>query len=132
MKKISIATICIFVCWSLMDFFVHMKILAGVYQASSHLWRPEEECLMGLNSFVVFASVLCFVLIFHYLITNKSYKNAGLFGLLVGLSAGLSSGYSTYAFQAIPYTLACAWFLIALVEYIIGAYIMAFVYKKIK
>ena len=59
-KRIVLASLAIFIVWSLLDILIHMVILAPTYAATAHLWRPENEMMMGLMYFIVptFAEVL--------------------------------------------------------------------------
>jgi len=43
LRKSIIATVIIFILWSIVDFLLHGLILRSAYADTSQLWRPMEE-----------------------------------------------------------------------------------------
>ena len=129
MVRTGLAVVAVFVVWIGLNFLLHGVLLTASYAASAQLWRPvaEMHAKIGLVYFVTFVSAACFVFVYARLIPGKSLKTALLYGLIVGLGAGISMGYGSYAVMPIPYMLALGWFLGSLVNYAIGALVMALV-----
>lgn len=116
MKKIIISSVVIFIVWSIIDFLIHGIYLKEAYLETAHLWRPEDEIKMILNTVVVFIAATIFTCIYALLVNRKSIKTALIYGLLYGVSAGITMGYGFYAFSPIPYTMAASWFAINIIE----------------
>ena len=129
MVRIGIASLAVFVLWMILDFVLHGVILTSTYAMTPQLWRPIAEFKMGLNAFVVLVSAVCFVFIYAQCITQRSMRAALIYGLVLGIARGASMGYGSYAVMPMPYMLALAWFLGALVEYVAAGVVMHLIVK---
>jgi hypothetical protein len=131
-KKIILATLAIFILWSVLDFILHGMILSSAYQASAHLWRPRSEIKHVLMYCVILLSALVFVTIYARLISPKNMNYAVSFGVLFGVGAGISMGYGTYSVQPIPYVMAVSWFLGTLLEATLAGFLLGWLVKEEK
>ena len=122
-KQISLATITIFVVWSILGFLVHGILLQSIYEETANLWRSIEETKMGLAYAVSFASAFGFVLIYTLFVTPKSVSIALKFGFIWGIVAGVNAGFATYAYMPIPESLAWAWYLDLVVGGVVAGWI---------
>ena len=128
-KKTLLAALAVFVAWSVMDFVIHGIFLSGTYEETKDLWRPMEEMKHVVIYVVGVLAALIFVYIYARLITEKSLKNATIYGLLIGLMTGVSMGYGTYSFMPIPYHLAFSWFLASTIEMTVGGVLIGLIVK---
>ena len=48
MRKIGLASVLVFVVWSVLDFVLHGLILQSAYAEQPDLWRPQDEMSMPL------------------------------------------------------------------------------------
>ena len=131
-KKIILATLAIFILWSILDFILHGIILSSAYQASAQLWRPMNEMKNGLMYFVKLLSALVFVTIYARLISPKNMNYAVSFGVLFGVGTGISIGYGTYSVQPISYIMAVSWFLGTLLEATLAGFLLGWLVKEEK
>lgn len=128
-KKISLATLAIFIVWSVLGFLVHGVLLQPIYEETASLWRSLEETKMGLGYFVSFISALGFVLIYALFVTPKSVSTALKFGLIWGIVAGINAGFATYAYMPIPGELAWAWCLDLVMGGVVAGWIAGLMIK---
>ena len=42
-KQISLATLAVFITWSVMDYLIHGVLLSSIYQQTASLWRPMAD-----------------------------------------------------------------------------------------
>jgi hypothetical protein len=123
-KRIVLAVVAVFICWSVVDFVVHGILLQSAYAETASLWRPMGEMKMGLMYLVSFISCLVFTLIYALLVAKKSLGTGLAYGTLFGLGAGISMGYGTYSVQPIPYMMALSWFLGTLARSVLAGLIV--------
>jgi hypothetical protein len=116
MKKGLIAVVVVFVLWSALDFVIHGVILGSAYAATSQIWRPMDQMKMGLMHVVTLVCAGVFVAIYVGFVSARGIGVGLKFGLLYGLGSGIAMGYGTYSVIPIPYYMALAWFLGAMVE----------------
>ena len=124
MKKSIIAIVAVYFTWFLMDWVIHGKLLMGIYEATSHLWRPEEEMNMGYMIGITLALSTLFVVIYNALISSKSQAAGLKYGVLLGLIMGVAGGFGPYCWMPIPFTLAIGWFAATLVEFAVAGLIV--------
>ena len=129
-KRGLLAVAVVFVAWSVLDFIIHGMLLTDTYEATADLWRPMEEMKMTIMYAVTLVVVVCFVAIYAYLVTPKSFRSGILYGVLFGLAIGISMGFGSYSYMPIPLTLAWSWFLGSLVEATIAGAIVGAVLKS--
>jgi hypothetical protein len=129
MKKYLLASLAVFVAWSVMDFVLHGLLLRGVYMSTASLWRPMPEMNMVLMHVVTAVTALAFTAIYAFFIRGGSPMAGAKYGLLFGIAAGFSMGMGTYAMMPIPMNLAWAWFLGYTVESAVGGAIAGWIVK---
>jgi hypothetical protein len=110
-KQMIWAFLAIFVSWLALDFLLHRLLLRSTYDATANLWRPMDQLNLPLVYFVMLVLILSFVLIYGFLIDNKSLASGIKFGALFGLAISISAGFGTYIHMPIPLILAWSWFL---------------------
>jgi hypothetical protein len=130
MARIGIATVAVFVAWMLLDILLHGMLLRSSYALTPQLWRPMGEFKVGLNAFVVLVSAACFVWIYAQFVSDKSLKTALLYAAVFGLWRGITMGYGSYAVMPMPYLVALAWFLGAIVEVVVGGAILGWIVRN--
>jgi hypothetical protein len=130
MKRAVLAIVAVFFAWTVLDFVLHVVILSSAYAASAQLWRPLPQMKMWLMHAVVLVAAASFVLIYAWLITDKSVKTGVRYGVLYGIGSGISMGYGSYAVMPLPYVIAFWWFLGSLVEAVAAGWIAGSLLKK--
>jgi len=128
MKRILMATVAIFITWSVMDFVIHGILLKPTYDATASLWRPMEDMNMPLMYLVTLIFAACFVLIYQ-IIERKSLATGIKYGLLFGMAAGVSMGLGSYSYMPIPISLAWGWLGGTLVELLVAGVIVGLLVK---
>jgi hypothetical protein len=129
-KRFLVATLCVFLLWSVLDFLIHGIILRPAYEATASLWRPMAQMKMGLMYVTVLIAASMFALIYVRLITRKSLGTGFLYGFLYGIGLGAGMGYGTYSVMPIPYSMALTWFLGSLVEASLGGILLGMIFRK--
>ncbi len=130
MKRTLLATLAVFVLWTILDMVIHAGILGSAYAATTELWRPQEDMKMGLMQLVVALSAFVFAYLYATVVTDKSMSKALTYGFLIGFSSGLGMGYGTYAVMPIPYHMALTWFLGTVVETTAAGALLGWILKK--
>ena len=126
-KRTILATLAVFVAWSVLDFIMHGVILSSSYEATANLWRPMEEMKMGLMYVVVLISALTFVSIFAYFFKERTLATGLKYGLLFGVGVGSGMGYGSYSVMPIPYEIALVWFHGTVVETAVGGILVGLI-----
>lgn len=130
MKRTVFAVFAVFVAWTGLDFVVHGVILAPAYSATPQLWRPMAEMKVGLMNLVVFTTAAMFVLIYAWLIAEKSVKAAVKYGILFGIGSGISMGYGSFSAMPLPHTIAFWWFFGKLIEAVAAGWLTGLIVKQ--
>src|SRR3989339_695265 len=115
-KRTLWAIVAVFIAWSILDFILHGVLLRPTYVNTASLWRPMDQMKMPLMYFVTLVFTVCFVLIYRFLVGQKSLAAGIRFGALFGLATGISMGFGSYSTMPIPLTLAWGWFIGSWVE----------------
>jgi hypothetical protein len=130
LKRTVFAVVVVFIAWSILDFIIHGMLLKSTYAATASLWRPMGEMNMPLMYLVTLVFTGCFVLIYGYLVGQKSLVSGIKFGVLFGLATGISMGFGSYSYMPIPLTLAWSWFFGSLIEAMIAGAIVGVIIKR--
>jgi ABC-type multidrug transport system permease subunit len=123
------ATVAIFITWSVMDLVIHGILLKPTYDATASLWRPMEEMNMPLMYLVILIFTACFVMIYQ-MIERKSLATGIKYGLLFGIASGVSMGLGSYSYMPIPMSLAWGWLGGTLVELLVAGVIVGLLVKS--
>ena len=129
-KRTVLAVVAVFIARSIMDFILHGVLLRPTYEATANLWRPMDQMNMPLIYFVTLVFSACFVLIYGFLVGQKSLLSGIKFGFLFGLATGTTMGFGSYSYMPIPLTLAWSWFFGSLIEAIIAGAIVGAIVKS--
>lgn len=129
LKQNLLATIAVFIAWTIIDFLAHGRLLMETYQATAHLWRPEAEMNAVLMSVITLAYSFCFVALYQHFVNPKSVSTGIKFGALFGLAAGLMAGFGSYVYLPISLHLAESWFAIHLIELTAAGAIVGYLVK---
>ena len=129
-KRILLATLYVFVLWSVLDFVIHGILLTPAYEATASLWRPMAQMKMGLMYLTILISALMFVLIYAWLVDRRNPGTGWKYGLLYGIGVGMGLGYGTYSVMPIPYSMALTWFLGTVVEATLGGFLIGMILRK--
>jgi hypothetical protein len=130
MKKILTGCVVVFVIMEVLDFVVHSLILAGAYQATASVWRPND--VMMQKMWVMYVSNLV-VAFFISLIFSKGFEGKGLlegarYGFYIGVLLSMGMAWGTYVMIPIPWRLSIQWFMYGMIEYIICGMALAWVF----
>ena len=90
------------------DFIIHGQLLAGMYENTSHLWRPEEEMVMPWMFAVQILIVLITASIYGPGHEGKGIGEGVRFGVMLGALFAVMMA-SSYAWMPIPIQLAIGW-----------------------
>jgi hypothetical protein len=131
-KQNLLATIAVFITCTIIDFLTHGTLLVETYQATAHLWRPEQDMNSALMSGVTLIYSFCFVALYQYFVNPKSLCTGVKFGALFGLAAGVVGGVGSYVYLPISLQLAGCWFAISLVELTAAGAIVAYLVRDVR
>jgi hypothetical protein len=129
-KRTILAILAVFIAWSILDFILHGLLLRPIYVNTASLWRPMNQMNVTLMYFVTLVFTVCFVLIYRFLVGQKSLVTGIRFGALFGLATGISMGFGSYCYMPIPLTLAWSWFIGSWVEAIAAGAIVGAIIKS--
>jgi hypothetical protein len=93
-KRFALMSIAVFVVLAVLEGVIHGALLAGLYQQTASVWRPQSE-IRG-NMWLMYLAYLIFAPIFVVIHskgneTNKDWLSQGLlFGLLAGILLSVS------------------------------------------
>ncbi|MFQ6104645.1 MAG: hypothetical protein ACE5OP_10175 [Candidatus Glassbacteria bacterium] len=130
MKKTIIATVVVFVVWQILDYIIHGVILMSTYEATSNLWRSQEEMKMGLMWIVGIIAAFVFVSIYARYFAKKDIGTGLKYGIWFGIGTGVSMGYGSYSVMPIPYSMALTWFLGTVIEMGVAGIITGAIVKE--
>ena len=130
MKRTVLAVLAVFIVWTVLDFVIHGMIFASAYSATPQLSRPTEEMDVGLMNLVVFTAAASFVLIYAWLITEKSVRTGVKYGILFGIGSGVSMGFGSFSAMPLPYTVAFWWFIGRLIEAVVAGWLTGLIVKQ--
>ena len=130
-KQNLLATIAVFIAWTIIDFLTHGRLLMEAYEATAHLWRSEQDMNPALMSGVTLIYSFCFVALYQYFVNPKSLSTGLKFGALFGLAAGVVGGIGSYVYLPISLQLAGSWLAISLVELTAAGAIVGYLVKDV-
>lgn len=114
------------------DFVIHTVWLAPGYQATSSLWRTEDEMQARFPAMV--AGQLLIVIAFAVIWAKGFAMRGGVtFGALFGLWMGLFQQATTlisYSVSPLPGSLAANWFIAGVLRMVVLGVIIALIYSR--
>jgi hypothetical protein len=130
--RFALAVIAAFIFVSVLEWFVHGRLLMEAYSATQQLWRPMVEGDMTYFKFLLisqFAQAFMITYIF-----TRHYESKGLgeglrFGLYIGLLL-VALDLAKYAYMPVDFSLIAAWMGASLVKGLGTGAVLSFVYKR--
>jgi hypothetical protein len=129
-KKVILAIVAVFFALAVMDFLIHGLLLGSAYEATADLWRPMEEMNMLLMYFVTLVFSAGFVVVYAFLIGEKTLMTGLKYGVLIGLAVAFPMGFGSYTFMPIPLSLAWAWFIGGWIRVIVAGALVGAMIKE--
>ncbi len=130
-KKLLLATFAVGVVLNVLDFVVHMQILAAYYSRLNILFRAE----MPMRYLVIGDFVAALVFVWVYDRVYGSFGGGPKGGATYGLYAGVLLNFPTWIFLNLlfvgfPYALAWIWTIYGIVAGVIAGGVAGATYKK--
>jgi len=127
-KKMWLGFVLVFIVFEILDYLIYSVIL-GSAMAEVKVWRPDMERLRWVYPVITLVGSFFFSFIF-----SKGYEGKGIgegirYGTYIGIWMSIGMAYGTYAMIDIPYKLTLQWFIIGVIEYIIGGIVLALVFR---
>ena len=129
-KRMVLATVAVFIAWSILDYMIHGMLLQSIYEVTAHLWRPMADMKMSLMHVVTLIFAVAFVAIYGFLVREKSLFSGIVYGGLFGIATGTSMGFGSYAYMPISLTLAWSWFLGSLFKTLVAGAIVGAIVRR--
>ena len=131
-KRFWMAFAACYVVGQVLGFVINGVLLADIYKALAHVWRPEAEMQARMWVFMVTSFVSIFL--FCYIFT-RGYENKGLmegvrYGGLIGVFVSFPMAYDSFVVYPITYNLVLAWFFTGLAYWIILGAVLALIYRR--
>ena len=128
-NRYIIASLAVFAFIFVFDWIFHGNVLTGIYEQTSHLWRPKEEaCFLTMM-----IAQISLAFIFSYIFL-KGYESKGIaegvrYGFLIGLL--FVPGYLIfYSVQPFPFELIAYWSIGGIIEMMGAGAVLAAIYQK--
>ena len=130
-KRFVLACVAVYVANQVLGFIINMFVLGGIYEALSHVWRPEAEMMSKM--WIMYLTGAVWAVLFCYIFT-RGYEGKGAmegarYGLIMGLFIGIPFSYESYMIYPITLSLAHAWMVSAVVLSVICGLVLALIYK---
>ena len=128
-KRYVAATAILFVFIFAYESFVHGFLLIGIYNETPSIWRNYNQMIayVPFNTVIMTLLSIWITFIFTRLFREGGWKNGLLFGLYFGVLSGIQA-VGAYYYLPISVTLAAAWFIVYLVQSIIGGFLIGLIY----
>ncbi len=130
-KKYLIGSLLSFVAVFIFDWVFHGMILKPAYEATSELWRAEEDCIF----WAMMLGQLMLPFVFNYIYigwSKRGCKNEGLlFGLLIGLLF-VPTNLIFYAVQPLPFSMILYWMVGGILQCMMLGFIIAKVHGAVE
>jgi hypothetical protein len=127
-KQTLVATVAVYILWSIIDFLVHGILLQSAYQETLHLWRSEDQMHALLMSGVTLFFGFSVVLTYGCFVAPKSVQTGLKFGAALGV--GALTGLGSFSYMPIPLQLAAAWFAVNFVKLTLAGMIAGLLVKE--
>ena len=112
------------------DALVHQVLLADLYQAFTHVWRPEAE-IMSMFGLMLGTSVMwscIFVYMFGWARKRPGVMEGVRFGVCVGLFTA-SISFGIYVILPVSLSVGISWFVAELVRCVLLGALASVVYR---
>ena len=128
-QRFALSVVGAFVFVFVFEFLWHAVLMKGMYDATSSIWRPEEEVKMVY----IFASQFLFAVVFSYIYTLIGKHIACKRGIAFGFFAGLLMAMpqlGTYCYLPIPLTISLLWMLAEFLKCLGAGMVIAAFYRE--
>ncbi len=129
-KKVLTAFVAVFILMEVLGFIMNGVIMGEAYQSLQNVWRPDMQRLWWVFQVVMLVGAFFFSFIFSKGFEGKGLMEGVRYGLYIGIWMGIGFAYGTYAMVAIPYSMALAWFVYTIVEYVLAGILAAAIFGK--
>ena len=130
MKAMLIGGVLAFVFVFIYEFVVHGFLMAGLYEATTNVWRPQEESSMVTMLLGQFLFSMALAFFYPIVGPDKNCKKAVPFGFGLGLVMAMPS-IATYSYLPIPLSISLLWAVAAFVKALVASIIVAKVFNKL-
>ena len=108
MKNMIIGGVAAFVFVFVFEFLVHGFLMKGMYEATSSLWRPQEESSMGIMILSQFLFTLAIAFFYPIIGNDKNCNKTIPFAFGLGLVMAMPQ-IASYSYMPIPFTITLCW-----------------------
>ena len=128
-KRFLLASLAVFVSMQILDFLIHMVLLAEDYQLTVSIWRADMMDTFWIMYITGALLSLLFVFIFA-----KGYQGKGVlegirYGLLMGVLLMVIGSLNQYVIYPVPFNIVVKWIIFGLIEFMILGVVAALIYK---
>lgn len=123
MKK-ALTIFIIYALWFVIDITIHGNLLMESYEATSQLWRPEQDMRVWAMSLSNVIKASCFLLIYSCLVTQKSTGRALGYGALMGVLYGAGMGLGTWSYMPVTPYIAQVWVMTEFARYVLSGAVL--------
>jgi hypothetical protein len=133
-KRWGLASLAVFAVIFILEGVIHGVLLAGLYQQTASIWRPQAE-MQGLMWFMwvgylIFAPLIVLIYTKGYE-ANKGGVGQGVrYGLIIGILLSAPQSLGWYAVLPIPGVLAFYWFIAGVVESLAAGAAVGAIYRQ--
>ncbi len=133
-KNLLISGLVVFVAYQALDYVTHEVLMRPDYDATSQVWRPQEE-MMSLM-WVIYLVGLLWSFIFVYLFDSMK-RGEGIaegikYGFCIGLFVVTPMAYNSYVVMPVPYSMALGWFGYGMIKVMICGVVLSLVHKRLQ
>ena len=127
-KKLFLATVVGFIGVVFFEMLWHGMLMKGMYDATSSLWRPQEQFYMNFMFGGQFLFALAMAFVYSRLGNHLTCKHGLEFGFYIGLISAMPD-LGAYSYLPIPLSICLMWMLASMLKSLIVGVAVAKVYK---
>lgn len=133
-KNLLISGLAVFIVYQVLDFVTHDLLMGPAYDATSQLWRLEEEMmsLMWVMWVVGLLWSFIFVYLFERMSEGQGIPEGVKYGFCIGLFTVTPMAYNTYVVMPVPYSMALSWFVYGMIKVMVCGAVLSLVHKRLK
>lgn len=133
-KRWLLASAAVFVIIFILEMVIHGVLLAGLYQETAAVWRPQAEIeatmwYMWLG-YLILAPAFAYIYVRGYESGKDGLAQGLRYGVIVGILLAIPSSLAWYSVLPIPGALAFYWAVAGMVETIAAGVATGLIYKK--
>src|SRR3990172_9182869 len=123
-KRWLLASVAVFVIIFILEMVIHGMLLAGIYQETAAVWRPQAEIEANMwymwLGYLIFAPVFAYIYVRGYEAGKDGLAQGLRYGVIVGILLSIPQGLGWYAVLPIPGVLAFYWAVAGVVEAVVA------------